>query len=264
MDEIFEKMTLAAYSDIEFKNAVGEPYKVKINPESFERSLSVTAATTTEEAEKNGTFKDNSSVGKESYSFDLVFDGTGVVEGVVGSDAVEEEFQTFLKVVYWRLATKADNENAVDEGTSEEMIPQDQKLPNYVLLTYCKHSFRVMLDSMTIKYVLMHRDGKPLRIKASCRFSTAQKTKVNDETDKNKDSKSNSKSKSKSKKKTVKEDTPSKDCACVCPNYEETVTTAKQNDSPSLMSCDHSKEEMSGVTYTPVSGELNYTPVDGG
>jgi len=221
-------MSFVAYSDVSFENKIdpkGLPFKVMINPETFDRSLSVRTAS--EKASRSGNSSGtDAGIEAERYSFDLVFDGTGVVTDLGGSTtALADIFKRFLNVVYTR---------PVSPGTKKEA--------NFVEMTYCGETFNCKLESMTIKYQLFHSDGNPLRIKASCKFVSVEKPAPDDK-----------KKKTSSSKKTVPpvtKETPN--CECVCPNasYDETLSSARENDSASLMTCNYSRAEMT-QNYTP-------------
>jgi hypothetical protein len=160
-------------------------------------------------------------VESETYSFDLFFDGTGVAGDAYPGTKLVEEFKKFLQTVYCTY----------NEETKKKKI-------SYVEMTYFNEVFQVELDSMTVKYLLCDSEGNPLRIKASCRFSSVDEPKPVDT--KNDTPK---KSKKKGQSKPVTKDIPTAQCCYPCPTYPETVETAKQNDSVSLMSCSRPKQE---------------------
>lgn len=212
-DSTFHKMTLTAYSSAAFgdsdvlKDEDGKrlEYEVITNPEFFDWSLQPK-----QPESKNG--KNSSSEMKfagfepEKYSFDLVLDGTGLVNP--DRKDVAKEIKNFLRVVY---SSKSNSEQA-----------------NYVQIDYCGEKFNCKLSSLSIKYQLFNRDGSPLRAKLSCSFSSAQES----EAKKNEKKKTTGK-----KKKVVKTPTESKgdeQCICVCPTYQETLQTSSESDSDSL------------------------------
>ena len=257
-DEILERglkrMRFKAYRDtFEEKNRLpaGGPdgFEVLMNPETFDRTLNVNKSEEKTARPGNSSGHD-AGLSAETYAFDLIFDGTGVAGPVFSGKALDQKFQEFLTVVY---------------ATQEDL--SKKKSPNLVKIEYCGMTFGAKLDSMSIKYLLFHRDGYPLRIKASCHFSSVEESKPEEK---------KGKGKTKPKKKTedtppVKKDSSNAQCCCACPTYGETVSSAKENKSVSLMSCNYTQAEMTpnytpvgrDRNYTPARPELNYTPADG-
>ncbi|MBQ9712709.1 MAG: hypothetical protein IJV54_10540 [Bacteroidales bacterium] len=233
-------MSFKAFSDIGFSKPVPdtpkEGFKVMINPETFDRTLGV-------KSEKEKTARSGNSSGhdagldSEKYSFDLIFDGTGVAGPKMDGKAMDTYFKTFLKVAY---ATRP-SEN-------------DKKKRNYVQIEYCGETFYCVMESMTIHYQLFQADGYPIRIKVNCRYSSVEEPKK--EPDAGKASKPKKK-----KVKNVNKTTPNCECICAEESYEETMCRAQENDSMSMMTCSYPMSTMSTeLNYAPV---LNYTPVEG-
>lgn len=239
-------MAFKAYKDSTFEtrvDAFGEQgYQVMINPETFDRTLNVNSSQDNTARPGNSSGHD-AGLGPESYSFDLMFDGTGVVGAVMKGASLKEEFQSFMEVVY---AKREDLE--------------EKKQANCVTIKYCGETFYAKLTSMTIKYLLFQRDGNPLRIKATCNFSSVEAPKKDPKTDEKP-----KKPKPKDKPK-VKQDSQNKECCCPCPNYYDTVSSAKENDSVSLMSCNYTRAEMTpaeDLSSHQNHQSLNYTPAYG-
>ena len=233
-------MVLKGYTDETLAQRVdsfGEPgYRVRINPESFDRTLRVNTQEEKTARSDNSSGKD-SGLGAETYSFDLIFDGTGVVGTALKGKALNDEFHAFLGVVY-----------------ANEDDPAKKKVANCVTIEYCGETFGAKLTSMTIKYLLFQRDGNPLRIKASCSFSSVDIKKKDPDPEENKPKQK------KKDKPAPKPESTSKEYCCPCPTYEETVDTAKENDSASLMSCNYSKEETASSSSSSSGQSLNYSP----
>lgn len=206
------RMKFKAYWDYKFKSAKDEvkEYTVMFNPESFDRTLAfkITDNPTTNSSGASCY----AGVESETYSFDLIFDGTGVAGDAYPGNKLVEEFQHFLEAVYCTY----------NKETKKKEI-------SYVEMTYCGEIFQVELDSMTVKYLLFDSEGNPLRIKASCKFSSVDEPKpVNKK-------KHHSKKSTTDTQKTDTSDKPTSQCCSPCPTYPETVKEAKENDSPSLM-----------------------------
>ena len=237
------RMALKGYTDSTFTKRVDsfgeEGYRVRINPETFDRTLNVNQSKESTARPGNSSGHD-AGLGSETYSFDLIFDGTGVAGTPLLGKALKDEFQTFLEVVY-----------AKREDTAKK------KVSNCVTIEYCGETFYAKLTSMTIKYLLFQRDGNPLRIKATCSFSSVEEPKGDPEPPKKK-----KKPKTKDKPK-VKPDSSNKECCCPCPSYEDTVSSAKENDSVSLMSCNYTREEMTPANQSSSSLSYNYNPLYG-
>lgn len=211
-------MTLKAFKDATFNERVdsfGEAgYKVRINPETFDRTLTVNKSED-KTARPGNSSGHNAGLGAETYAFDLYFDGTGVAGTALKGKALKEEFQTFLEVVYVKREDVA-----------------KKKQPNCVTIEYCGETFHAKLTSMTIKYLLFQRDGNPLRIKASCSFASVEEEKPDPEAGKKK------------QKKKPKDTTPNarqggktKESIGTDQSFDETVSSARENNSESLMNC---------------------------
>lgn len=234
------RMTFKGYTDNTFDVRADscdiEGYKVRINPETFDRTLNVNR-NDEKTARSDNSSGDDAGVGAETYSFDLIFDGTGVAGTVLKGKALKEEFNTFLGVVYANM----------DD-------PAKKKVANCVTIEYCGETFRAKLASMTIKYLLFQRDGNPLRIKATCSFTSVDKKKKDPDPEEKKPKPKIT------DKPAVKPDSTTKECCCPCPTYEETVSKAEENDSVSLMSCNYTREEMTPTSSSSPRQSLNYTP----
>lgn len=221
------RMKFKAFWDYKCEHAKEDvaEYRVMFNPESFDRTLSFKIT-------DNPTINSSGAscyagVESETYSFDLIFDGTGVAGPAYPGTKLIEEFRKFLRTVYCTL----------NKDTKKKEI-------SYVEMTYSGEVFKVELDSMTVKYLLFDSEGNPLRIKASCQFSSVDEPKpVDPEKDKPK------KPKASSRPKPVTPETPSAQCCCCpCPTYPETVNTAKENDAVSLMCGGYPRSEMSSYS----------------
>ena len=218
-----ERMSFKAYADNCFSKEIdGLEYKVLINPETVDRSLGVKTAEDKTARSGNSSGKD-AGLSPENYSFELMFDGTGIAGPKFKDDALAVEFKKFLEVVYAQTP----------KGDSK-------KQANFVTITYCGETFYTKLESMTIKYLLFNSTGYPMRIKASCRFTSVEKEQPED--------KNKNKGKSAGKKKVppppVTPETPNNMCCCPCSSYEETLISSEKNQSISLMTSSYSDQQM--------------------
>jgi len=218
MSNAFGKLSFKAYTDEKFTKELPDgEYTVKINPSEFNRSLSVNVKSTDSIRKDNDTGEDGG-LASEKYSFDLMFDNTGVL-GWKYEKGLKEELKKFLLIVYAR-----------EDSTTQK------KTANYLEMTYCGETFKCKMTSLSIKYTLFNSEGDPLRAKLSCSFTSVDVLKE----DGNKDT---SKKKGKKKPKPIPPQTSNKECCECCPSFNETTTTAKENNSVSLMS----------VNYTPAN-----------
>jgi len=234
-----EPMTFKAYSDSKFtkqvENTAPDGFKAMINPDTFERTLSV-------RTEPDKTARPGNSAGHdaglyaEKYSFDLIFDGTGVTGRSFPANTFSDYFRQFLNTVY-----------------AAEPKPESKKQANFVEITYFGETFYTKLESMTIKYLLFNSEGAPLRIKASCHFASVEEEKPENK------KKSGGKGKAKTPPPPVNDQTPNCQCVCPCPTYQETVSSAQQNDSVSLMTSRYPQSAMTPEYYTPAEGYADYS-----
>lgn len=146
-----EKISFMGYSTRECNESdlVGQSV-AQINPSSFTRKLTVNVPDG-----KDGS--DQATFAAETYSFDLLFDGTGAIDDSTGQSSIGDtqlgigvEIDDFLCAVY----------------------RSDDQTPTYVKMYYCGMEYRCMLTSMSINYSLFHRNGAPMRAKLTCSFKS--------------------------------------------------------------------------------------------
>lgn len=250
-------MSFQVYKDYTFHEAVTDyKYDVRINPETFDRSISVRAIQP-ETIENKGSTKFAAGAESESYSFDLLFDGTGVISSIPSAAALKKEFDQFLSVVFRKPesdpAGGQTSPGTSDSGKSNNGNPAKKTKPpvNYVRISYCGQHFDTQLDSLSIKYLLFNKEGDPLRIKVSCRFSSAEEPSSTNQTD--------SSGATVSSAPAVSPDSQNSECVHTEDSFEKTVSSAIQNDSISLLACCYTMEEMMPLIFSP----SNYTPVEG-
>ncbi len=226
----FESLTTL----FEGKESIGT-YEVKINPETFDRSIN-TCSLTDETKEGKGKGKNELKSEGESYSFDLVFDGTGVVGAISSAEKLQEEFNSFLTNVYRAQESGSSDGESQGEKSDEESSNNGNansiKTPpvNFVKIFYCGQCFNAKLDSLSIKYLLFNKDGLPLRIKASCRFSSVSPASATSASGKSSEPEEK-------EAQPLKEDSPTKKNVKTEKTYKKTVKKAEQNNSVSLMCC---------------------------
>lgn len=222
---IYPKMVFKAYTKNDFlkrkKTGKGEDleYTVMINPSTIDRSFE----SKTNESKRAKSSKSSGNSGglkSETYKFDLYFDGTGVAGKVFKGEALAKNFQSFLDTVY----AYTDN-------------PKNEPEPNFVVMCFGTLEFKCKLSSLSVSYLLFNTDGTPLRIKASCSFTSVEKPKKNPKPKDNGGGKT--------------PDPPPlppqpQNCQCICPapTPEENVRLAKDNNSPSLLTSSYKPEDM--------------------
>lgn len=193
----FQKMTFRAFCDTDHKEKNADnslQYEAIINPASISRSLGITLSNSKDRGAKDATGK-TLGMNPETLSFELLFDGTGIVSD---RKDVGKEIHDFLKVVYTEL--------------------DDKKAPQYVEISYGTTIHALFqLTQLKLDYQLFHRDGSPLRVKAGCTFTRVAKPQKPDD-----DPKKNVKPPASSGKKQVPQ------------SYDDLLSKAKETDCDSL------------------------------
>jgi hypothetical protein len=174
-----KKINFRAFKNNAFeeKDAISHAeYAAMINPASITRTLNVV---NNKKGSRGSAHSDGQWMGLESetLNFDLIFDGTGLVDP--SRTDIDQEIDKFLKVVY--------------------ICPETNNEASFVEIVYGKLNVLCKLQSMNINYQLFDREGHPVRAKLSCSFITVQKPKIK------KDKKSSPKAKS-----------PVCECKCEC------------------------------------------------
>lgn len=174
-----KKINFRAFKNNAFeeKDAISHAeYAAMINPASITRTLNVV---NNKKGSRGSAHSDGQWMGLESetLNFDLIFDGTGLVDP--SRTDIDQEIDKFLKVVY--------------------ICPETNNEASFVEIVYGKLNVLCKLHSMSINYQLFDREGHPVRAKLSCSFITVQKPKIK------KDKKSSPKAKS-----------PVCECKCEC------------------------------------------------
>ena len=165
-----KKINFRAFKNNAFeeKDAISHAeYAAMINPASITRTLNVV---NNKKGSRGSAHSDGQWMGLESetLNFDLIFDGTGLVDP--SRTDIDQEIDKFLKVVY--------------------ICPETNNEASFVEIVYGKLNVLCKLQSMSINYQLFDREGHPVRAKLSCSFITVQKPKIK------KDKKSSPKAKS--------------------------------------------------------------------
>ncbi|MCB0575237.1 MAG: hypothetical protein KDC61_11810 [Saprospiraceae bacterium] len=146
-----EKIAIQAYSDAKMTAAVGQPFFIPINPETYSEKRQV-KQDSNQGIGNQGNNPKYGGTSSEELKLDFIFDGTGTVEGNRLKDTkVSEQVTMFLDTVYYM------------DGKSHK--------PYYLKIQWGKYlTFPSVLTTVDINYVLFDRDGSPLRAKVSATF----------------------------------------------------------------------------------------------
>lgn len=149
-----EKMKIKAYSDPDFAKKVGE-YTVMINPEKYSHGFRICYTNPQGPGSPGGTPQFNK-IPSDTVSFELVFDGTGVVPSPLPGfipwteDGVASQIEAFKRLVF--------NYNG------------NVHSPNLLKLIWGKLLFKGRLTKLDLTYTLFKPDGTPLRARANATF----------------------------------------------------------------------------------------------
>lgn len=149
-----EKMEVLAYETKDFRKQAGA-FTVFINPAKYTHGYKVLYNDVQAQGASGGAPSFNRTKA-DKVTFELVFDGTGVVPsplpGVVPftGDGVAEQLEAFKKLVF----TYNGNIHS----------------PNYLKLVWGTLLFKCVLDTLSVAYTLFKPDGTPLRARASATF----------------------------------------------------------------------------------------------
>lgn len=202
--ELPGKLTIMAFKNSKFEESIGM-FEAKVNPESFDRTLHF-SSDKQKTNNKTGQKGEDATADGESYRFELIFDATGVIDGMPKpEEGITNVLAQFHDIV-------ARNEPPKDVKDADVEL----RKPNFLKLNYCGKNFLCIISSMSIKYTLFSRSGTPLRARVSCDFKSVGHPALID--------------KSKEKKKTIKKSQPTKECVCECNgNVEEVVNVCSEN-----------------------------------
>lgn len=126
----------------------GGAFELMLNPSSYSHAYAI-GYNKKEALGQLGSDAKFSGIKPEKVNFDVVIDGTGVVEG--SSDDVKTQVSKLTDIVY-----KYD-------GSAHE--------PSHVRLLWGSLIFFGRLDSMSVEYTLFKPSGEPLRAKVKLAFS---------------------------------------------------------------------------------------------
>ena len=146
------KLKITAYSDDDFKKQVGEPFLVTINPEKYSHGYKIKYTDPQAQGSSGGSPNFNK-VPSETVSFELVFDGTGVVLPQTPSTVpdVTKQIDAFKSLIFG----------------------YDGKIHStkFLALAWGTLLFKCRMTSLQLEYTLFKPDGAPLRATATAEFS---------------------------------------------------------------------------------------------
>jgi hypothetical protein len=142
-----ERMVVIAYKDKKFTQKVGE-FPVTVNPASYSQLFEIRYNDVQAQGSAEGSPVYNRTP-SDTVTFQLVFDGTGVVPSVLPgvvpftADGITKQISDFKALVF------AYNGNIHS--------------PNYLILSWGTLLFRCRMQSFKVNYTLFKPDGTPLR-----------------------------------------------------------------------------------------------------
>jgi hypothetical protein len=150
-----EKMEIMAFEDENFTKRYGKPFSVDINPSKYSHKYQIRYSDTQAQG-SSGKSPAFNKVANETVSFQLVFDGTGVVpspmpmvKGLL-NEGISARIEVFKKLV------------SKYNGKTHS--------PHFIQLSWGKLLFRCRLQQMDLTYTLFKPDGAPLRAKVTVSF----------------------------------------------------------------------------------------------
>jgi len=149
------KMEIQAFENKEFSGNPAKTFTALINPSSIRHHMSVNVQTTAPASGKKpeGNFQNYNA---ETLSFQLILDGTGLVDGpkVNEGKKVKELVDEFVEVTY-----------KLKEQTHE---------PSYAKVLWGDFKFQGRLTALEINYTLFDPQGVILRAKLDATFSSSK------------------------------------------------------------------------------------------
>lgn len=144
-----QKLKISAYKNSDYSGSLGS-ITVMLNPNQITHTLSTQFSG--EEKKPIGlpdVSKSFNTIDAETMSFELMFDGTGVVNGKTATD-VADQLNSFYNLCY--------------------AYNGDIHQPNFLILTWGNITFKGRLTSCSITYSMFSGNGAPLRAKANVTF----------------------------------------------------------------------------------------------
>ena len=142
------------------KPVQGGEFTAMINPNNISHKVGVNY----NEIAVPGSIKPQlqfTNIQNETLDFNLIFDGTGLIDKKYDSDNLQKQIKLFKQVTYGY------------DGDHHEV--------GYIKLTWGNLIMDCRLTSLTLKYTLFDTKGKPLRAEATCSFKETTTTNMEKE-----------------------------------------------------------------------------------
>lgn len=144
-----EKLKILAFKDSAFKQpAVPPTFPVLVNPESYEMQHTIEYNTDTPQGE-NGTEARYTRHDPEEFSCELIFDNTGILDGIPRPD-IHTELEQFKKFLL-----------DIESETHE---------PRHFMIIWGKMIFKGRITGLQIQFKLFKPDGTPIRAMVKTTF----------------------------------------------------------------------------------------------
>lgn len=155
------KLSIIAYSNSSYRKGarVGK-FQVLINPENYKRDVEIDYDKTWAVGSPGGDLRFKK-MNAEKISFNLIFDGTGLVSTAPQSLKEGDKIKPVIQQIKEFKAIVAKFNGKIHR-------------PNFLLLTWGNaFNFRGVLTNMSITYKLFKPDGTPIRATADVTFSSS-------------------------------------------------------------------------------------------
>lgn len=167
-----EKLKITAYEKPDYSGAAAGDFTVLINPESFRRDIEIDYADQ-QALGSSGVELRFKQIPRETVSFKLIFDGTGLVSTAPRSMFLGNQIKPVPQQIKEFQSVISNYSGSIHR-------------PYYLQLSWGKFLFNGVLTSLSITYKLFKPDGTPIRAEADVTFSSSvppkkRKAKDNDQ-----------------------------------------------------------------------------------
>ena len=145
------RLKITAYADGDFTKPDGQPFTVLMNPAKYSHRYKIKYTDPQAPGSSGGSPRFNK-IPSESVSFELVFDGTGIVPSATTGLPVD-------------VSTQIDAFKALVFGYSGQIHST-----KFLALAWGTLLFKCRLTTLDINYTLFRPDGAPLRATATAAF----------------------------------------------------------------------------------------------
>lgn len=157
---IAEKLMIIPFTDSGYQTPAFAPFRAAINPETYTYKYK-TEYCETQGSGSSGVALKFSKMLPQEFSFDFLFDGTGIIENVA-------EVSSLIPADINRVAGVTLQLEKFKQTVYE--FNGDKHRPWYLMLLWGTLIFKGVLTAMDIEYKLFGPDGTPLRAVAKCSF----------------------------------------------------------------------------------------------